>query len=120
MMMLLKSLQAWNSQPKQTLADFKTAFIHEVQQLDGNLLPLQAALRYSNHALLDEFKVMVISIQETNTTLEVKTGIFYNGMIAGCSCADDPTPLNEQAEFCECLFKIDKQTAQTDVQLLEG
>lgn len=119
MITLLKSLQAWNSNTSQNLIEFKTVFIKEVEQLDGRLLPLQAALRYSNYALLDKFKVMVISIQETDICLEIKTGLFYNGLVAGCSCEDDPTPLNEQAEFCECFFKIDKQTAQTEIQLIE-
>ncbi len=119
MITFLKSLQAWNSTTRQSLADFKTVFIHEAEQLEGHLLPLQSALRYSNYALFDEFKVMVISIHETDSHLEIKAGLFYSGQIAGCSCADDPTPLNEQAEFCECLFKINKRTAQTEIQLIE-
>ena len=120
LIMLSKSLQAWNSENGQNHTNFKTVFIYEVEQLEGHLLPLQVALRYSNYAVLDEFKTMVISIQETDRTLEIKTGIAYNGVVAGCNCVDDPTPLNEQTEFCECLFKIDKQTAQTTIQLIEN
>jgi len=115
----LKSLQAWNNRTKQNLADFKVIFIHEVEELDGDILPLQAALQQSNYAMLDDFKVMIISIQETDNYLEIKTGLFYSGLIAGCSCADDPTPMNSQAEFCECLFKIDKESAQVDIQLIQ-
>ena len=49
----------------------------------------------------------------------VKAGIFYTGIIAGCSCADDPTPLDEQNEYCELELNINKETAETTIVLLE-
>jgi hypothetical protein len=40
-------------------------------------------------------------------------------VIAGCSCADDPTPTNELDEFCELQLDIDKLTAVATVTLLD-
>jgi len=50
--------------------------------------------------------------------IRVKAGIFYTGVIAGCSCADDPTPIDEQNEYCVVQFDIDRTTADATVTLL--
>ena len=42
----------------------------------------------------------------------------YSGIIAGCSCADNPTPVSELNEYCEVQLEIDKKTAETKVALL--
>ena len=39
-------------------------------------------------------------------------------MLAGCSCADDPTPVEEISQYCEVRLDIDKTTAETTVALL--
>ena len=49
--------------------------------------------------------------------IRVKAGLAYNGIIAGCSCSDDPTPIDETNEYCEVLFSINKETAETTVEL---
>ena len=46
------------------------------------------------------------------------TGIFYTGVVAGCSCADDPTPVEEQHEYCEVLIEINRATAEAVIRLL--
>ena len=48
----------------------------------------------------------------------MNAGIFYRSVIGGCSCADDPTPVDEQAEYCEVVVEIDKVTAEAKVTLL--
>ena len=50
--------------------------------------------------------------------IRAKAGIFYTGIIPGCSCANDPTPETEYSEYCEVLFDINKRTAETLVTLL--
>ena len=61
---------------------------------------------------------MILHTQEEASLIRVKAGIFYTGIISGCSCADDPTPTAEQNEYCVMEFCIDKQSAQTTVALL--
>jgi hypothetical protein len=48
----------------------------------------------------------------------VKAGIFYSGVVTGCSCADDPTPVNEESEYCVVQLDINKQTGETAIALL--
>jgi hypothetical protein len=61
---------------------------------------------------------MIISAADEGNTIRARAGIFYTGIIAGCSCADDPTPVNEENEYCEVQLDIDKATAATTVILL--
>ena len=110
-MKLTKSLQAW-----QTPA-FEKTLRTEIEALDGNLLPLQQGLTQGSHALEDTVTATIIRITDTDDSIQVKAGIFYRSIIAGCSCADDPTPVDELSEYCEVLLEIDKATAETTITL---
>ncbi len=108
-----RSLVAWNT-PK-----FREVFKQEAGQLGMAALPLQQGLSRSSHVSGDSYELVVLSATEEPLRILVKTGIFYQGIIAGCSCADDPTPIDEQTEYCEVLFEIDKKTAETKITLLD-
>jgi hypothetical protein len=90
----------------------------EIEQLDGGLLPLQQGLTASSHALDDRFDAMIIGTTEESGFIRARVGVFFSGLITGCSCADDPTPVEPQSEYCELLFAIDKATAEATVTLL--
>jgi len=87
-------------------------------QLGAGHLPLQQGLSSSSHALDDQLDVMLISVTEEAGFLRVKAGLFYSGIIAGCNCADDPTPVDVNTEYCVVRLDIDKATAETTVTLL--
>jgi hypothetical protein len=112
MIRLTKALSAWGT------PDFDGILKKELEQSDAQRLPLQQGLSTSSHAIDSNFRVMIIHAAEDQGSIRVKAGIFYSGIIAGCSCADDPTPINEQSEYCEVQLDIDKATAETVVALL--
>lgn len=112
MLRLDKSLGAWGT------PDFDSVFKAETSQM-GRHLPLQQGLSKSSYVSDDSIAVVFLSAEERAQTIRVRAGIFYEGVIAGCSCADDPTPMNKMTEHCVVQFDIDKQTAQTLVALLE-
>lgn len=114
MIRLPESLTHWGR------GDFAEAFKREVLELDPLLLPLQEGLARSDHALTDDIEVILLGHRENADTIEVKAGIFYKGVIAGCSCADDPTPVDEITEYCEVRFLIDRCDATTRVELLQA
>jgi hypothetical protein len=58
---------------------------------------------------------MIINVTEDEAAIHVTAGIFYKGIMAGCSCADDPTPVGENPEYCEVRIDIDRVTAETTV-----
>jgi hypothetical protein len=113
MIRLPTSLNAWGT------PEFKDVIRQEIAQMDATELPLQQGLTHSSHVTERPFQAMLLSATEDAGLLRVKAGIFYTGIIAGCSCADDPTPIDELNEYCVVRFDIDMKTAATTVTLLE-
>jgi hypothetical protein len=109
---LEQSLAAWGTPA------FNERFKAEAEGLSSALLPLQQGLRLSSSISSEPFSVMVIGLSEESGRIRIKAGIFYSGIIAGCSCSDDPTPQDVQAEYCVVEFAIDRETAETTVSLL--
>ena len=118
MLILERSIKAWNT------SDFNDVFKSEVSKLDERTLPLQAGLSYSSIAISDNLSATVLESRKVcsdgNDYIHVKAGLFYEGMIAGCNCSDDPSPIDKTTEYCEAIFRIDMQTAQTTVSLLQA
>ncbi|MCU7931694.1 MAG: hypothetical protein KZQ90_12900 [Candidatus Thiodiazotropha sp. (ex Codakia rugifera)] len=112
MIHLPKSRDAWPS------AHFNTTLKHELEAADAGQLPLQKGLALSSYVSEEPFSVIIIDATDDAATIRVKASILYAGIIAGCSCADDPTPLDTQTEYCELQLEIDKLSAETKVKLL--
>jgi hypothetical protein len=111
MLKLTDSLKAWGT------SDFEIALKEEIQKLDHSILPLQEGLLQSSHVSDAKISVVILKVSEAPDSICVKTGIFYAGIIAGSCCADDPTPITENTEYCEVLFNINRITAKTVVTL---
>jgi hypothetical protein len=103
------TLAAWNT------PGFGEAFKQEVEALDAAQLPLQQGLSGTSDVADEPFQVMLIGAMDAGGDIRVKAGIFYAGVLAGCSCADDPTPLELQPEYCTLWFDIDKTSSKTSV-----
>lgn len=112
MLRLPRSLNAWGTPA------FAAVLKQEIEQAGAEPLPLQQGLSVSSVALGDKISVMINAVSEDAGFIHARAGIFYFGIIAGCSCADDPTPVGENSEYCEVRFDIDKNTAETTVILL--
>jgi len=112
MIRFTQALNAWGT------VDFKVVLKREIEQLSVNELPLQQGLATGSHALDDDIEVMILNVQESDTSIQVKAGIFYKAIIAGCSCSDDPTPVDECNEFIEVIIDIDKALAEATITLL--
>ena len=97
---------------------FNDILKRELEQLDSDQLPLQQGLSTCSHVAGEGFKVMVIKAADAGDFIRARVGIFYAGIIAGCSCADDPTPVEAQSEYCEVQLDIDRRTGETTVALL--
>jgi hypothetical protein len=106
------TLAAWNT------PDFDDAFKLEVEALDADLLPLQQGLSFTSSVADEPFQVMLLAKDETADRIRVKAGVFFAGIVGGCSCADDPTPLESQPEHCVLRFEIDSRSGETFVELV--
>ena len=113
MLYLKQSVKAWNTD------SFNNVLIKELRSIDSNLLPLQEGLSNSSYAIGDNISAIILHSEENNGHLQIKAGLFYSGIIAGCNCADDPSPVDEINEYCEVLLSIEINTAHTNVSLIE-
>lgn len=112
MIQLEKSLRAWGK------PDFAATFKQEVAQLGGEL-PLQQGLSVGSYVTADPITVVINSVAETEQAVRVRAGIFYQSVIGGCSCDNDPTPTSENTEYCEVQLDIDKVTAVAAATLVD-
>ena len=113
MIRLTESVHAWNT------PGFSDILKNEIEQLSASQLPLQQGMSNSSYALDNNLTVMILSVSEQGDHIRAMAGVFYSGVIAGCSCADDPTPVNEQTEYCEIQIDINKKTAEAALALLQ-
>lgn len=113
MIKLANALKAWKT------PDFERVLKDEIQNIDVALLPLQEGLSLSSYVSGSDISAVILKVTEAPDFIRAKTGIFYAGINAGSCCADDPTPVCEQTEYCEVQFDIDKKTAETTVMLLK-
>lgn len=101
------SLSAWGA------SGFEDTFKREVEALGIEGLPLQHYVSAGSYVLPLPITAILLGTEECNGTLCIRAGIFFKSTIAGCSCADDPSPPNELDEYCELRFEIDPSTATT-------
>jgi len=104
-----KALCAWGT------PGFEAVLKQEITQLGADELPLQQGLSGGNYVSEAPITVMINSIAEIEDTIRIRAGILYQGVLGGCSCADDPTSTSESNEYCEVQLDIDKATAETVV-----
>jgi hypothetical protein len=112
MFRLAETVNAWGT-PR-----FEDVLKAEVEGLACEQLPLQQGLSTGSFVLDGERKVMIIGVSEDGSLIRARLGIFYRAILAGCSCADDPMPVNEENEYCEVQLDIDRETAEATVLLL--
>lgn len=110
---LPEALAAWNTPA------FAEILKREVEAAGPAALPLQQCLSASSYALDDGCSVMVIGAAEEPGAIRARLGVFFRGIIAGCSCADDPTPVEPQPEYCELEIRIDRSSGDAAVQPAE-
>lgn len=114
-LMLPRSAAAWNS------AAFRSTLIDEMQTLGPEhpaLQPLlQAGLRQTSAVADIALAAHLLSSRDSDGHVQAHLGLFYAGLIAGCSCADDPSPVDTITEHCELLLDIDLATGRAWVSL---
>ena len=109
---LEKSLSTWPGE------EFRETVKQEIELLDMLLLPLQQGVSQGGYVADEPFKVMIIGVIEEKDSILVKAGVFYKSIIAGCNCADDPSPIDTNEEYCVVQFNINQTTGETSVALV--
>jgi hypothetical protein len=113
MLSLPETLAAWDRD------DFEAVFTRELAAADRRELPLQAGLARTQQALDDPVTATLLSRSADADRLHLRAGLFYTGLDIGCSCADDPTPVEPEPEYCTVAVTVDRTTGEATVQLAE-
>lgn len=98
MIELPRACAAWGT------ADFAAVLKAELEALPHAALPLQAGLARTGVVAEDEpFTVLVGTMEDERVAVTV----LYSGLVLGCSCSDDPTPIPTAPEQChlELVFE---------------
>jgi hypothetical protein len=80
---------------------------------------LQAGLSQTSAVADEPITVSVLGSDEEEGQVRARLGVFYAGVIAGCNCADDPTPVDSLVERCELLLDLDCTTGAARLMLLD-
>lgn len=91
-----------------------------IENLGEDALPLQQGLQFSSVPSNEPVTAVVLVLKEHEDSLLAKVSVFYSGLIAGCACDDDPAPQETIAEHCELSIRINKETGETEISLLES
>ena len=111
MIRLEQSLSAWGSD------DFNTILVNELKQLDADDLHLQEGLIHGSYGSKDDVSLMILGVSDEVGAIQAKVGVFYTSVIAGCNCADDPTPVDVHNEYCELIIMINKEDASATIRI---
>lgn len=103
-----RTLSAWESER------FASTFVDEARSLPASELRLERLLQYGSQAVGTP-QFMILGSEANADNLRVRTGIFFESVLSGCACADDPTPETRYNEYGELLFVIDRRTGQVQV-----
>lgn len=95
--------------------DFKQELAQNVKQL-----PLHQALIQGNQVANEPVTVMINSVTENNGLIQISAGIFFKGLLVGCSCSDDPGGPSETNEYCEVQVELDRETSAAKLLLVRS
>lgn len=109
---LEKSLAAWGT------PEFRDVLKAEIEALGVSQLPLVHAMTGGSVPLEGSIETMILDVSEINDSIHIKAGIFFKSIIAGCACANDPTPENENNEYCELMLEINRASSEALVDLI--
>lgn len=97
--------------------EFEAMLKQQIEQLGVEHLPLQQGLSAGSYLLAEPVTAIINHVTELDHDIRVEVGVFFSSVIAGCSCADDPTPIDKLTEYCEVLLDIDKASAVATIAL---
>jgi hypothetical protein len=91
-------------------ARFAEMLKDELESLSVEQLPLQQCMSRGSHVTEQRMQVVILGISDDGDDMDIRIGVFFDSIIAGCSCADDPTPIDAIPEYCELLLRMNKRT----------
>jgi len=112
---MLRFPRTARSTPEEVEAVFKA----ELAATSPDELPLQQGMAHGNVAKGDGLTAMVIRTEVEPERYRIRAGLFFSSLVAGCACHNDPTPMADEAEYCEADFVIRRPDGATQASLVD-
>jgi len=110
MLIFKKSLEHYNTDI------FAKTLKSEIENLPTGSLPLHKGTTQGGMVDDSDISATIIKFSANETAVQAKVGVFFNEVIGGCSCGDDP--LSENA-YCEILLLIDQETGEVSFAIIK-
>ena len=88
---------------------------YELEHLQAGTLPLEQATTQGGQVDDSNIAANVIEVCEEGDWVRARVGIFFNEVVGGCSCGDDPLSVNA---YCLIQVSIDRESAEAEFALL--
>ena len=105
------SLRDWPSDA------FARALKNEIESLAPGTLPLDKGATCGGHVDDSRITAIVLRSGDDGSAIQADVGIFFDEIVGGCSCGDDPETRNA---YCEIRVRIDKATGEAGFAFIAG
>lgn len=106
---LKQSVQAWRTN------DYEATLKQELCSLPGGALPLHLATEQGGMVDDSAITVSVLNSTEQDMQLHTRVYVFFDEIVGGCNCHDDPVASKMQ---CEMLVSIDMNTGNASFNMV--
>lgn len=106
----METRDSWGQQ------NFADVLQRELLSLPAGTLPLHLATEQGGIVDDTSIEISLLGSEEQAATLEVRAWVFFEEIISGCNCDDDPMSTRS---LCTLLVRIDKTDATADFSVLE-
>jgi hypothetical protein len=106
---LLDAVRAWPSEA------FARALKNEIESLPPGSLPLERGIACGGRVDDSRITATFLRSRDEGESIQADVGIFFEEVVGGCSCGDDPLAQNA---YCELRVRIAKATGEAVFALL--
>ncbi len=86
---------------------FAATLKSEIEALPAGSLPLDGATTQGGRVAEQGIAVTVLQAEDAGHAIHVRLGVFFTEVVGGCSCGDEPIPLEAHCELRVEIAKAD-------------
>lgn len=104
-------MRTWRSEA------FARSLKAEIEALGTEYLPLDRGVTQGGFVANEKITAIVLNATGYGRHILAHAGVFFNEIVAGCSCGDEPDSINV---YCKLEIRIDSVTAEAEISVVRG
>lgn len=89
----------------------------EIEALGAEYLPLDQGVTQGGFVADENITAIVLNATGNGQHILAHVGVFFNEIVAGCNCGDEPDSINV---YCKLEIRIDSITAEAEISVVPG